>query len=62
MCADIEGAERAIIYQGLLVWPATSAFNIYVNNNLLPNCNITVGDINRAEHIMGNQRPFYRVN
>ena len=53
MCADIEGADRARIYQGLLGWPETSVFKTYVNNNLLLNCSITMEDINRADHIYG---------
>ena len=53
MHVDIEGDDRAKSYQGLLGWVATSAFNTYANNNLLLNCNITLDDINRAEHIYG---------
>ena len=41
----------AIIYQGLLCWLATISFNTYVNDNLLINCNISLYDINRDEHI-----------
>ena len=55
--ADIEGSERARIYQGLLGWTATSAFNTYVKNNLLLSCNKTLYDINRYTHINGKATP-----
>ena len=58
MHADIEGANRARIYQGLLGWPETSTFNKYVNNNLLINCSITVDDLSRAKHINGEATPI----
>ena len=53
VCADIEGVDRARIYQGPLGWISTGSFNTYVNKNFLPNCNITVYYIDRAEHIYG---------
>ena len=34
---DIEGADRAIRYQGILGWPAISDFKTFVNSNLLLN-------------------------
>ena len=51
--ADIEWADRSRIYQVILGWIEISAFKTYVNNNFLLNCNITVNDIHRADHIYG---------
>ena len=36
-CADIEEAQRAIIYRGILGWRAKNPFKNYVTNNLLLN-------------------------
>ena len=50
-CAEVDRANRARRYQGLLGWPEKSSFETYVNNNLLLNCNINVDDINIADHL-----------
>lgn len=50
--------DRARIYQGILGWPATSAFKTYVNNNLILNCSITVYDLNIAEDMYVEARPI----
>ena len=60
MRADINVADRERRYQVLLGWTETSSFKTYVNNNLILNCNITVNDINRAEHIYGGAKPTIR--
>ena len=56
--ADIEGADRARKYQGLLGWSETSAFKTYFNNNLLLNYNITMDDINGSEDIYWEATPI----
>ena len=56
--ADIEGTDRARIYQGILGWQSTSDFKTYVNNKLLLKCNITVDNINRDEDIYGGATPI----
>ena len=58
MHAGIEGADRARRYQGLLVRPLKSAFNTYVNNNLLLKCNITMDDKKIAQDIYGKATPI----
>ena len=52
-CANIEGADRARIYKGLLGWTGKNAFKTYVSKNILLNCNINVYGINTAENIYG---------
>ena len=55
---NIEGAKRARIYQGLLGCQETSAFNNYIDKTLLLNCNITVDNIKRADHIYREATPI----
>ena len=58
ICADIEAVDKARRYQLFLGWTETSAFGGYVNKNIMINCNTTMDDINRAEHICGEAAPI----
>ena len=48
-----EGLNKSIIYQELLFFPGTSTFKIYVSNNLIQNCDISVDDISIVNIIYG---------
>ncbi len=57
---EIEGADNARILQAHIGWPSTSDLKMYIKNNHLINCKVTVDDVNRAEAIYGPQIPMLR--
>ena len=50
---EIRRAEQARHLQQLMGWPGTEAFKRIVRHNLIQNNDITVEDIERAQHIYG---------
>ena len=45
---EIQGAKNARILQQSLGWPSTTTYKLYVKNNLIRNCGVTIDDIERS--------------
>ena len=54
---EIQDAERVLYYRELLRWPSMTAFQHYIKNNMLTNCDITSDDVSRSEQIYGKPLP-----
>ena len=57
---EIQGAENAQKLQQSLGWPSTTTFKHYIQNNLIRNCGITLGDVNRSLIVYGTPIPLLK--
>ena len=58
LAQEIKGADLSRKFQEYLFFPGPSIFKIYVNENLINNCEITGDNINREELIYGPLEPY----
>ena len=55
---EIKGAENARLQQEAIGWPSSDYYKYIIKENLLTNTDITLDDIERAQHIYGPEKPL----
>ena len=55
---EIKGAENARLQQEALGWPSDDYYKFIIKENLVTNTEITIDDVERAQHIYGPAKPL----